>query len=82
MVKNKSLSGNGVYCIVCGKIQDYAVIKSPHSFDSQDFKYSKCKCGSIQPLCLGYGCLDVTELSCPRQENEACLKIIETKFKK
>ena len=70
-----------IYCLKCGLINDYKVIGSPRLHDSEDFKYSKCKCGSQQPLCLGKGCLDVTSLSCPKKEYDACMRIMDKKIK-
>jgi len=68
-----------VYCMNCGIIKEYKIIKSPHDFDGEDFKYSECKCGSQQPLCLGASCIDVIESSCPQNENKKCLEIIGSK---
>ena len=68
-----------VNCINCGPIENYAIVSSPHKNEGDDFKYSKCECGSQQPLCLGCGCIDVIELSCPENENKKCLEIIEKK---
>jgi len=64
----------------CGQIEDYEIISSPRSFDSDSFKYTQCKCGSQQPLCLGAGCIDVISLSCPQEEHEACDKISDMEY--
>jgi len=73
------------YCMKCGLIKKYKIIPSPHKNDGEDFKYSECLCGSIQPLCMGIGdCIDVVGLSCPNKEEKMCSKIIAIKrsFKK
>jgi len=72
------------YCMKCGLIKKYKIIPSPHKNDDENFKYSECLCGSIQPLCMGVGCIDVTNLSCPDNEENMCSKIITIKksFKK
>jgi len=35
-----------VHCIKCGIIEEYKTVPNPYSQDGNDFKYSKCKCGS------------------------------------
>ena len=65
-----------VYCLKCGLISKYEIVKSPSSGDDSNFKYSRCECGSQQPICLGNGCIDVVELSCPQNEHDASNKII------
>ena len=68
---------NKIHCINCGVVDDYEIVPSPHETDGDDFKYSKCKCGSMQPLCLGVGCVDAIEVYCPEEECKKCTEIID-----
>lgn len=72
-----------VYCANCGLITEYSIIPSIRETDGDDFMYTIChKCHSIQPKCLGKGCIDMIELSCPQKENSLCIKILEEKYDK